>query len=279
MGNDIEDKLVEHFNGVGKINRDNNGSISWTINGDLRNYVNDQWDNIDTFEFHEGRIGMVLEDVIMDLGHQWFSPDTLFADLMNEEFLFGEYCEGKRGECLQVDTGWFDGYWHPDYDINETLSDRLTELYHVAAPQPIQEDRNIPHWDLYQLLKRTTNVNNTRKRKIFDFLNVLQNLGLVNMFQSPDFLWSGSKWLTKYLDLKHPELLEEPDEDIEKDDDGYWDNNLIKQARYLLDNADSVRDTVLMMLIDSTEDPDSIKVESQMRPFATDLVKLWAKLR
>tara|TARA_R110000823_G_scaffold95879_5_gene209026 strand:- start:1115 stop:1414 length:300 start_codon:yes stop_codon:yes gene_type:complete len=99
------------------------------------------------------------------------------------------------------------------------------------------------------------------------------------MYQSPDFLWSGSKWLTKYLDLYHPELLDEPDEDIEKDDDGYWDNDRIKHARYLLDNADTVRDTVLMMLIDSTEDQDSIKVETQMRPFAADLFKLWAQIK
>ena len=100
------------------------------------------------------------------------------------------------------------------------------------------------------------------------------------MYQSPDFLWSGSKWLTKYLDLKHPELLEEPDEDVEINYDGSWHHNeALKQARYLLDNADAVRDTVLMMLMDSTEDPSSIKVESQMRPFATDLVKLWAETK
>ena len=53
--------------------------------------------------------------------------------------------------------------------------------------------------------------------------------------------------------------------------DGDWHHNeALKKARYLLDNADTVRDTVLMMLIDSTEDQSSIKVESQMRPFATD---------
>tara|TARA_R100000908_G_C3638711_1_gene76007 strand:- start:264 stop:563 length:300 start_codon:yes stop_codon:yes gene_type:complete len=99
------------------------------------------------------------------------------------------------------------------------------------------------------------------------------------MFQSPDLLWSGSRWLTKYLDLKHPELLEEPIEYLEMEDEGYWDNERIKQAKYLLDNADTVRDTVLMMLLDSKEDPSTVRVESQMRPFATDLVKLWMKLK
>ena len=41
------------------------------------------------------------------------------------------------------------------------------------------------------------------------------------MFQAPDFLWSGKEWLTKWLDLKYPERLEDPDENIQ----------------YLLDNA------------------------------------------
>jgi hypothetical protein len=229
----------------------------------------------------------------MDVDFQHYNPmKYLFAQLMEEEYRFWDYCEGKRGECLDVETKFFDGYWHPNIDINQNLANRLDELTYeptVITPQgetiPLQENKNIPHWGLYELLKKTSSVNNFRRKKVFDFLNVLQNLGLVNMYQSPDFLWSGSKWLTKYLDLKHPELLEEPDEDMpdgrgEIGYDGEWHHNdALKKARYLLDNADTVRDTVLMMLMDSTEDPSSIKVESQMRPFAVDLVKLWAETK
>ena len=280
----IDNELATHFQEEGRLVTDNNGKKNWVIEGDLRGYVNDQWDNTDTFEFHSDRMATVLEDIIMDLGITYFKPDTLFGYLMEEEFMFGEYCEGKKGDCLQPETKFFDGYWSPNYNINEVVADRLQELtyeseFKSAQKGTIKENRNVPHWDLYQLLTRTSNIDNNRKRKVFDFLNVLQNLGLVNMYQSPDFLWSGSKWLTKYLDLYHPELLDEPDEDIEKDDDGYWDNDRIKHARYLLDNADTVRDTVLMMLIDSTEDQDSIKVETQMRPFAADLFKLWAQIK
>ena len=291
MARDIDNELATHFQEEGRLVTDDNGKKSWVIEGDLRDYVNDQWDNTDTFEFHTDRMATVLEDIIMDLGITYFKPDTLFGYLMEEEFMFGEYCEGKKGDCLQPETKFFDGYWTPDIDINESLADRLVELHYsgsqltyepqVTTPEgetkPLQENQNIPHWRLYQLLKRTSNVSNHRRKKVFDFLNVLQNLGLVNMYQSPDFLWSGSKWLTKYLDLKHPELLEEPDELL--DFPGDLDNERIQQVRYLLDNADTVRDIVLMMLMDSTEDPSSIKVETQMRPFATDLVKLWAETK
>ena len=45
------------------------------------------------------------------------------------------------------------------------------------------------------------------RKDVMTFLNHLQNSGLVNMYQSVDFLWSGKDWLRKYLDLNHPELL------------------------------------------------------------------------
>ena len=52
----------------------------------------------------------------------------LFKALMDEEYAFWDYCEGKKGECLQPDTKFFDGYWDPNYDINGSLEDRLAEL-------------------------------------------------------------------------------------------------------------------------------------------------------
>ena len=132
---------------------------------------------------------------------------------------------------------------------------------------------------MYKLLSRTSKVTRERKTQIFDFLDALQNTGIINMFSAADFLWSGSKWLKKWLDLYNPELLEEPIEGLERGDEGYFDNERIKQAHYLLDNANSIRDTLIMMLIESVEDPESIRVETQMRPFAKDFVKLWMKLK
>ena len=45
------------------------------------------------------------------------------------------------------------------------------------------------------------------RKDVMTFLNHLRDSGLVNMYQSVDFLWSGKDWLRKYLDLHHPELL------------------------------------------------------------------------
>ena len=137
MRADIEDKLAEHFQHDGQLHTDNNGSKSWTIQGDLRDYVNDQWDNTDTFEYHTDHISQPLEDMMLDYVQGNNLPHALFSALMEEEYAFWEYCEGKRGECLQPETKWFDGYWHPDVDINESLSDRLGELtYETTVTTP-----------------------------------------------------------------------------------------------------------------------------------------------
>ncbi len=61
--------------------------------------------------------------------------------LIQEEYGMHEYCEGKRGECLQAETKWFDGYYFPDYDINESLRDRLGEL--TYQPEAIQEQTDM----------------------------------------------------------------------------------------------------------------------------------------
>ena len=124
---------------------DNNGSKSWTIQGDLRDYVNDQWDNTDTFEYHTDHISQPLEDMMLDYVQGNNLPHALFSALMEEEYAFWEYCEGKRGECLQPETKWFDGYWHPDVDINESLSDRLGELtYETTVTTPEGEIKPMP---------------------------------------------------------------------------------------------------------------------------------------
>ena len=42
MAKDIEDKIDEHFDGVGRLTKDDKGSSYYTIEGDLRDYVNDK---------------------------------------------------------------------------------------------------------------------------------------------------------------------------------------------------------------------------------------------
>ena len=128
MAEDIKEKIHGHFNGAGRLMNDNNGSFSYTIDGDLKDYVNDQWDNTDTFEYHPDHMNQPLEDVMLDYTMGNKLNYAMFAALIEEEYSFWNYCEGKKGDCLEVDTRFFDGYWYPTYDINEALSDRLGEV-------------------------------------------------------------------------------------------------------------------------------------------------------
>jgi hypothetical protein len=133
MAEDIKDKINEHFDYKGKLMSDGSGSFSYTIEGDLRDYANNEWDKINTFEFHDSYALETLEGVVLDYADArsnlgWNLPDILFRILMEEEYNFWDYCEGKKGECLEAETKFFDGYWAPDYDVNEMLADRLYEI-------------------------------------------------------------------------------------------------------------------------------------------------------
>ena len=114
------------------------------------------------------------------------------------------------------------------------------------------------------------------RKKVFMFLDALRDSGIINMFQSVDFLHSGSRWLIKYLDLHHPELLEDVDE--------YEDTSLEierkENMQYLIDNADSVRDVIIGVVLAKTKGDDSLeRATSQMRPSAGEMVKLWMQVK
>ena len=151
MKEDILDKLAAHFQADGELYRsDEDGSYSWHFEDDLRSWVNDgiTWDNTDRFQYHPDYMHGTLEDSLIGTSPQYLTDDTIFSALIEEEYSFFDYCEGKKGECLQVDTKFFDGYWYPDYDINQSLSDRLTELTYeppITTPtdetEPIQEEQ------------------------------------------------------------------------------------------------------------------------------------------
>ena len=490
MAQDIEDKLAEHFQHEGRLNTDDKGSKSWIIDGDLRDYVNDKWDNTeDVFQHHGDYMNQTLEDVILDLGKDYMKPDVIFKILMDEEYAFWDYCEGKQGDCLQPETKFFDGYWMPDININQSLEDRLgeltyepeittaegetTPLHEQSADSPGDHISDTPKYgeeyldetpftpleikvlnilsktfekdvlrniweedetmlptsvhskykDLVKLFGETTqtwekfakasrfakwaydnwdeaerlraeqlgddfdptitynldfglvtnpvkewpsmyeveasehywvkeyrygstevpgySVENAEHRaesawyeydvdmeygdqgdtddheldidsvswdrslaeariigllhetgmlkemnfdkkdilklakstkgglgggrgEVFRFLENLRDSGLINMFQATDFLWSGKEWLTKYLDFKHPERLEDPDRNIE----------------YLLNNANRVRDILVILLMDRADregkTPDLDNLNKEIRPLAQDLIKIWS---
>ena len=139
MGDDVIDKLGQHFEADGKISRDDNGKWSWTIEGDLLDYLeDDMWDNIDIYQYHPDYAGTILEDWLMDVtGH---IPQAIFQSLMLEEFTFEDYDYGKRGDLLEPNTKFFDNYYHPDYDINDGLYDRLGEIEHYSSERTAQLD-------------------------------------------------------------------------------------------------------------------------------------------
>tara|TARA_R110002051_G_scaffold298829_2_gene365831 strand:+ start:323 stop:2332 length:2010 start_codon:yes stop_codon:yes gene_type:complete len=444
MAKDIEDKIEEHFEFEGKLLRNDKGSFSYTIEGDLKDYVNDIWDNTeDVFEWHSDYHHNTLEDVIYDYdGARYHGvttlPDILFRILMDEEYVFWEYCEGKKGECLEVDTKFFDGYWTPDIDINESLRERLTELTYeptVTTPEgettPLHEQFDIKRWNRLNNLdkayilehgpgpirnsknvdipeyvrrlltqatfeskggwgrapikfilymsptgeivdirgsasfttppnefnignkvtfgdlvrfERTTNYSLTMKgnikekkemnkriikegvkekigltaqrqfylkqlseennrrfkpdellrladmidnttagwmsgggrQKVMDFLFKLRDSGLVNMFQSTDFLISGSRWFKKYVDFKHPELLEDYDDYMDEDDEDYHLNQQRKLVQELIKDSDGIRDVMISNVMGRKGDNASLdELTRELVPAARDMLKLW----
>jgi len=447
MAEDIKDKINEHFDYKGKLMSDGSGSFSYTIEGDLRDYANNEWDKINTFEFHDSYALETLEGVVLDYADArsnlgWNLPDILFRILMEEEYNFWDYCEGKKGECLEAETKFFDGYWAPDYDINEILADRLYEITETPTiidvngnqkplnpevleqfdvkrwnrlnnldkayilehgPGPIRNSKNV---DIPEYVRRlltqatfeskggwgrapikfilymsptgkildirgsasfttppnefnignkvtfgdlvrfesTTNYSLTMKgnikekkemnkriikevvkekigltaqrqfylkqlseevnesytpndllrladmidnttsgwmsaggrKKVMDFLFKLRDSGLVNMYQSTDFLTSGSRWFEKYVDFKHPELLEDYEEYMDEDDDDYYDNERRKLVQELIKDSDGIRDVMISNVMGRKGDNASLEeLTRELRPAALDMVKLW----
>ena len=129
------------------------------------------------------------------------------------------------------------------------------------------------------------------RKDVMTFLNHLQDSGLVNMYQSVDFLWSGKDWLRKYLDLHHPELLIavqdgcSEDEIIIQGENKYMPSRLARcnDIKYLFDNADKVRDVIIILSIQKLERESSslegTAVERQLRPISQDMVTLWMSLK
>jgi hypothetical protein len=124
----------------------------------------------------------------------------------------------------------------------------------------MQFDKN----EILKLAKNTKGGLSGGRGDVFRYLTHLRDSGLVNMFQSPDFLWSGKEWLMKYLDFQHPERLENPDKNIQ----------------YLLDNANRLRDILIILLMDRADregtTPDLDNFNREIKPLARDLVKIWS---
>ena len=66
------------------------------------------------------------------------------------------------------------------------------------------------------LLRMSNLLKFTKTKLIFNFLVLLRDSGIVNMFQSTDFLWSGSDFLRKFIDFEEAKGIN-VDEDIKEE--------------------------------------------------------------
>ena len=200
------------------------------------------------------------------------------------------------------ETEWVDG---GDYEVDSTES--TTQKFVRMLEQKKKMKVGLIAESIFDDIKSLSRISkNTSTKNLGDyysrgdvmkFLDHLQNSGLVNMqplylYQSVDFLWSGKDWLRKYLDLNHPELLiSVQDGCVEEpgwNDDGYGnaENNAdmrCDDVKYLFDNADKVRDVIIILSITKLERESSslegTAVERQLRPISQDMVTLWMSLK
>ena len=196
------------------------------------------------------------------------------------------------------ETDWVDG---GDYEIDDSDANVTGSALRVVEQRKNMKVGLIAE-SIFNDVKKLTKISkNTSTKKLGDyysrgdvmkFLDHLQNAGLVNMYQSVDFLWSGKDWLRKYLDLNHPELLISvqdgcvEDDGWNVDDYGNAENNAdmrCDDVKYLFDNADKVRDVIIILSITKLERESSslegTAVERQLRPISQDMVRFWMSLK
>jgi len=183
------------------------------------------------------------EDALNKAEQSWFEYDI---DM--------EY--GDQGDTDDHDLSVDNPKW-----LKSLKESRITGLlFETGMLKEMQFDKN----EILKLAKNTKGGLTGGRGDVFRYLSHLRDSGVVNMFQAPDFLWSGKQWLTKWLDLNYPERLEDPDENIQ----------------HLLDNADKVRDILIILLMDRADREDRKanldNLNREIRPLAVDLVKIWS---
>jgi hypothetical protein len=116
-------------------------------------------------------------------------------------------------------------------------------------------------------LKEYTRLNRYyRMKEMFDFLEVLKETGITNMFGASDFIWMGKQRIEhefKYKDIPNEEKFEE-----------------------LISLADQVRDNLIYGSYKQVSEKTDIEneryfknIENKMRIDAQDILKTWFKLK
>jgi hypothetical protein len=149
-------------------------------------------------------------------------------------------------------------------DVRYLKSLKEARITGLLAETGMLKEMKFDKNEILRLAKNTKGGVNSGRGEVFRYLTHLRDSGIINMFQAPDFLWSGREWLTKWLDLNHPERLENPDKDLQ----------------YVLDNANKLRDILIILLMDRAaregKTPDLDNFNREIKPLARDLVKIWS---
>ena len=127
MYDDILNKLTSNLDGGELVRDDSDGSYSYIIKGDLRDFIsNDDWDNSDFFENHPDFHYSPTETLM-----SW-SPSYITVDEIMAVIVLGEkYSQESFDGGIEVNHYFFSSYYHPTINekyFNDMLSDYLSEL-------------------------------------------------------------------------------------------------------------------------------------------------------
>lgn len=110
-------------------------------------------------------------------------------------------------------------------------------------------------------------------KDFFEFLDDVRESGMVNMYQSADLLWSGSDFISRWVYLNAPHLLDDEHDDEENEDDysGY------KEAyERVLEKSDDIRQKIIQVAL-SKPDVDYDNADRYVRNTARDILTMWMK--
>ena len=127
----------------------------------------------------------------------------------------------------------------------------------------IKESHNNPNLDNLISLKEIFKYSN--EKIFFDFLSKIRESGLVNMFESGQFLVSGPKYLQKFIELEEMKTGREYDEDMVDE---------------LMDMSQKTRDEFIRMAMkmvedEETEDYSNRNLEKKMRALTSKALKYY----
>ena len=286
----IQSGIYEKFINLTKLfGEEINTREGWAKATRFAKWTDDNWDKAERAKQIE--LGVTPDTTISDLDFGLVTQPikewpSLYNIQGNESYWVKEYRYGEgefagygEDDALEkAEASWFehdidmeygDQGDSDDHELNVSEPSWLKSLkeervrglmFETGMLKEIQFDKN----EILKLAKNTRGGLTGGRGEVFKYLSHLRDSGLVNMFQAPDFLWSGKEWLTKWLDLNHPDRLEDPDENIQ----------------HLLDNADKLRDILIILLMDRADREDRKanldNLNREIKPLSRDLVKIWS---